>query len=226
MSGSDIISKRIEKDMRYLQAEGDEQSASSMRDSFGVKSSWYYEEVAKGTDETLNSCYYDDNSGSNWGVGQRNHDAYYGGKWADASAHAYGIGGAQAWAAVGPRILITGSGSQNADIYYNFTYNGKIASAANGSARVRIYAELWDSNGCIERHTILDEATSLGWDSFNSTATGRFNRTLTAGQTYAICAKVLTTVDNYVGVTADSDFWNGGSGPEGLAFSHIWVDWK
>ena len=221
-----LVDERIKKDIKYLEAEAEEQFENSMRESIGIKSSWYYEEVARGTDETVTSCHYDDSNGSSSGVGQNNHAASYSGNWADASAHAYGVGSAQAWAAVGPKIYITGTGTQNADIFYNFSYNGTIAAASNGSAKVKIYAELWDANGCVARHTILDEETGLGTDTYSATATGRFNRNLTAGQTYTIVAKVQTNATNYGGVTANSDFWNGGSGPEGIAFSHIIVDWQ
>ncbi len=221
----ELLEQRIKKDLQYIEKESEKQFQQSMIEAFSTKS-LYYEEVALGTNEYVSDCHYDDDDGSAWGVGQSNHEAYCVQNYADASSHSFGLGDAEAWAAVGPRIYITGSGSQEADIRYSFSYRGKIAATTSGNASVKIIAELWDDSGCVERDIVLKEGIALGSENFAESVNERFsNVDLDAGETYAIVIKVEADAVNYGGINANSDFWSDGSGSDGINFSNIYVDW-
>ena len=219
-----IASKRAEKDAQYLLNKTDQDMNSSMifHDTINSTASV---NVTLGTNATISSCHVGNSGGSKSGIGDWAANYGVSGKWADASTTAFAWGDTSAWSWVGPRISVSGQGSQVADITFNGNYNGSLFGAIGGSSTGRIRVSVWDYTvgSEIAGFTVWNDTSQNG---IRKHGIGTINQTvqctLRSGREYALRFSVGVTSSQYSGtIYSNTDFWNNGAGPEGIDATRV-----
>lgn len=220
-----LATERAKKDVQYLKEKGRKAFEQSVVQPSVAGLSPY--SVSIGTDKTMNAMTDHDYGSSYTGLGNASAKANYSSRFADATCWTSGYGDAEAWSWVGARVNVTGSGSKLAYIRYNGSVKGSLVGGIGGSAEATVSVKIFDvtAGSWIGESTVYHESDS---NNARKTCSQSINRsilvTLQAGHQYLFIEHVETTCSQYGVQISTVDFWNGGSGAEGIDATGITID--
>jgi hypothetical protein len=226
----ELSAKRAEKDAKYLLNLMEKEMNATMGSRTGTTPpdvSILATTVPIGTDTVIYTFDVGNKGGSQSGLASYGANYSAPGKWADVSVQAYGIGSAGAWAWVGPQVYISGTGSRTANVVFYGSYAGSLFSGLSSTTTGKVRVSIWDYTlGAEINGSVVWEGTASNWQTINAAGpiTAVVQCTLQAGHTYAFRFGVSTSTTAYGLTNTYSDFWNNGSGPEGVDGNRVLVD--
>ncbi|WNY27811.1 hypothetical protein [Methanolapillus ohkumae] len=174
-------------------------------------------------------------STSKWGVSLKtvtNSTSSTSSKTSQEFAFAYpGVGGCGAWAYVGQKFNVSGSGSQNANIRMIGTISGDTEALGGATAGSKAELVIYDfTTGTSYKETIYNQSRSIaGVSRVNQSFNVGKTVLLQGGHQYVAYLLIEGTASAVVAGEAGSDFgpWDGGIGDpafQGVKYSIIYID--
>lgn len=227
----ELAAKRAEKDVKFLTNNAERQMNDSMKKDKAQDVDILTVSIPIGQDTTIYNCEVGNSGGSRSGASDWAAQYSTSGKWSDVSTWCLAVGSSNAWAWVGPRVYISGSGSKSANIIFRGRYYGGIFGGFGGSSNGRIRVSIYD-------YTLGSEMGGLAlWDRTASNGqrimasdpsfSNAVQLTLQAGHTYAFRFGDAVSSAQYSLPYPDlsnTDFWNNGPGGDGLDATSVTVD--
>lgn len=227
----ELAAKRAEKDVKFLIDNAEKQMNDSMKIDKESDVSILTVTIPIGQDTTINNCEVGNKGGSRSGIADYAANYSASGKWSDVSTLCAGLGSSDAWAWVGPRVSISGSGSKTANIIFRGRYYGGIFGAMGGSSsgRIRVSVYNYTLNSEIGGLTLWNETASNGQIKMASSSSfsNVVQVTLQAGHTYAFRFGDAVSSAQYslpLPALSNTDFWNNNAGGDGLDATSVTVD--